>query len=88
MPRKRPSPIDPKEWLRRARSNLARAKNRIPEVCLEDLCFDAQQAAEKAVKAVCIHRRVVFPFTHELARLLTVQRRGGSQRRRNRSIKI
>jgi HEPN domain-containing protein len=41
-------PDDPREWLNRARSNLARAKARIPEAYLEDLCFDAQQAAEKA----------------------------------------
>jgi hypothetical protein len=43
--------------LNRARSNLIRAKAdmRIPEVYLEDLCFDAQQAAEKAVKAILLH---------------------------------
>jgi HEPN domain-containing protein len=79
MPRKRPSPLDPNEWLRRARSNLARAKNRIPEACLEDLCFDSQQAVEKALKAVCIYRAVVFPFTHDLARLVTVLRRARSK---------
>jgi hypothetical protein len=56
MPRRRLAPTDPNEWLRRARSNLARAKNRIPEACLEDLCFDAQQAAEKAIKAVSFTR--------------------------------
>src|SRR5437899_1291142 len=77
MPRKRASPIDPAEWLRRARSNLARAKSRIPEACLEDLCFDAQQAAEKAIKAVFIHRGRAFPFTHDLAKLLTTLRRAG-----------
>jgi len=40
---------DPHEWLRRARSNLARAQAdiRLAGVYLEDLCFDAQQAAEK-----------------------------------------
>jgi len=27
-----------------------------PDVYLEDLCFDAQQAAEKAIKSVFIHR--------------------------------
>src|SRR4029077_7250389 len=75
MPRKRLA-TDPKEWLRRARSNLARAKNRIPEACLEDLCFDSQQAAEKAIKAVFIHRGLPFPFTHYLAHLLTNLRRG------------
>jgi len=36
------SPDDPREWLNRARSNLARAKARSPDVYLEDLCFDAQ----------------------------------------------
>ena len=41
-------PDDPQEWLNRARSNLALAKNRIPDVYIEDLCFEAQQAAEKA----------------------------------------
>ena len=40
---------DPSEWVSRAKSNLIRAKNRIPGVYLEDLCFDAQQAAEKAI---------------------------------------
>jgi HEPN domain-containing protein len=77
MPRKRLRPTDPNEWLRRARSNLARAKNQIPEACLEDLCFDSQQAAEKAIKAVFIHRGLAFPFTHDLARLFTKLRRAG-----------
>ena len=38
-------PDHPQEWLRRARSNLTRARARLPNVYLEDLCFDAQQAA-------------------------------------------
>ncbi|HEX5416749.1 MAG TPA: HEPN domain-containing protein [Chloroflexota bacterium] len=43
----------PEEWLRRARSNLLRAQQPRPEgVYWEDLCFDAQQAAEKAIKAL------------------------------------
>ncbi len=39
------------EWLRRAKSNLAIAKmGRISdEILFEDLCFDAQQAAERVV---------------------------------------
>ena len=48
-PPERFSPDDPREWLNRARSNLALAKNRIPGAYLEDLCFEAQQAAEKAI---------------------------------------
>ena len=54
MPPKRLSPDDPREWLNRARSNLTKAKAKSPEVYLEDLCFDAQQAAEKAIKAVLL----------------------------------
>jgi len=78
MPARRP-PDDPLEWLNRAESNLlrARADARLDGVYLEDLCFDAQQAAEKAVKALLIHRSVEFPFVHDLARLLTLLEHNG-----------
>ena len=39
---------------------------------LEDVCFDAQQAAQKAIKVLLIHRRVRFPYVHDLAELLTL----------------
>ena len=63
---------DPGEWLRHARSNLSRcrADRRLPDVLFEDLCFDAQQAAEKALKAVLISGGKRFPRTHDLAELL------------------
>lgn len=72
---------NPREWMNRARSNLAIAKNRIPDVYLEDLCFDAQQAAEKAIKAVFVARGIEFPFIHDLTRLLAIleARRGHSR---------
>ena len=63
---------DPREWMNRARSNLALAKNRVPDAYLEDLCFEAQQAAEKAIKAVMIKRGIDFPYVHDLARLLSL----------------
>jgi HEPN domain-containing protein len=44
----------------------------LPEAIYEDLCFDAQQAAEKAIKAVLVNRRVPFPKTHAIAELLTL----------------
>ena len=69
MPVERFPPDNPREWLNRAHSNLARAKDRIPDAYLEDLCFDAQQAAEKAIKAVMIKRRIEFPYVHDLTRL-------------------
>ena len=42
-PPERYPPDDHREWLNRAKSNLAMAKSRVPEVYLEDLCFEAQQ---------------------------------------------
>ena len=71
------SPNDPREWLNRARSNLALAKNHIPEAYLEDLCFEAQQAAEKAIKSRLIGLEVEFPYVHDLARLLTLLEEAG-----------
>jgi HEPN domain-containing protein len=40
------------EWLKRAHSNLERAKaGRVSEeILFEDLCFDCQQAVEKSIK--------------------------------------
>jgi HEPN domain-containing protein len=37
---------------------------------LEGLCFHAQQAAEKSLKAVLVHRGIPFPKTHNLRTLL------------------
>jgi HEPN domain-containing protein len=74
-------PSDPAEWLRRARSNLVRAKARdkLPDVLLEDLCFDAQQAAEKAIKALLVGRAIQFPKSHDIIDLLTLFERGGGE---------
>ena len=69
-PDERFPPDDPREWLNRARSNLARAKADVPGTYLEDFCFDAQQAAEKAIKAVLIRTSLAFPYVHDLRRLL------------------
>jgi len=66
----RHKPSDPREWLNRARSNLERAAVRTPHGYLEDLCFDAQQAAEKAVKAVLLANSIKFPYIHDLDELL------------------
>jgi len=51
------------EWLMRARSILERARvGRISEeIVYEDLCFDCQQTAEKALKALLIGLDKEFP---------------------------
>lgn len=72
-------PDDPREWLNRARSNLVQAEVQHAHVYLEDLCFQAQQAAEKAVKAVFIARGIPFPYVHDLARLLTLLVEAGEE---------
>jgi HEPN domain-containing protein len=49
-------------WLRRARSNLEIAKSgKRAQVMYEDLCFEAQQAAEKALKALLLYLTVSIP---------------------------
>jgi len=77
MKRKRYPANDPREWLSRARSNLAVARHPIVGVDLEDLCFEAQQAAEKAIKAVFVKRGETFPFSHDLDRLLGLLKTNG-----------
>lgn len=61
----------PREWLARARSSYVLAGAPKPaEARWEDLCFQAQQAAEKAIKAILQHKRIVFPYVHDLQKLL------------------
>jgi HEPN domain-containing protein len=67
----RPEPGSPEEWLEFARSDLALSRCAdTPGVLLEPLCFLAQQAAEKSIKAVLIQHAVEFPKIHSIARLL------------------
>ena len=70
---------DPREWLNRARSNLAKAHitKDSDDVYPEDVCFEAQQAAEKAIKGVLLSRGVDFPKVHDIAELLTLVSESG-----------
>lgn len=74
MPPEASDPTKAAEWIRRARSNLARARKHPgdPDVLYEDLCFDAQQAVEKALKAVLVARQVEFPKTHSIGELMVL----------------
>jgi hypothetical protein len=78
MPPSRLPPDDPREWLNRARSSLAQAGIEQSEVYLEDLCFQAQQAAEKALKALLLHKGARFPHVHDLAELVGLLEKGGT----------
>ena len=78
MPLDAPTPGSPEDWLRHARSDLALAQQRqVPEVLLAALCFHAQQAVEKSLKAVLLQRGMAFPYTHDLARIITLVKSTG-----------
>ena len=58
-------------WLKRAKSNLIRAKiEKLPDVYWEDLCYDAQQACEKSLKALLIINEIKFRFVHDIGELI------------------
>ncbi|QWR78976.1 HEPN domain-containing protein [Candidatus Magnetomonas plexicatena] len=61
-----------REWLKRAKSNLARARlgKVSDEILYEDICFDAQQAVEKALKAVCVINEINFNRAHDISYLI------------------
>ena len=64
-------PGSPRDWLKHARSDLALARaKKTRDLLYEHLCFHAQQAAEKAIKAILVQRGMDFPRTHDLAYLL------------------
>jgi HEPN domain-containing protein len=64
-------PGEPRDWLRHAWSDLELARvQKNSRILLEDLCFHAQQAVEKAVKAVLVFKSIPFPKTHNIRTLI------------------
>ena len=61
-------------WIQRAESNLARARlgRQSEDILYEDICFDAQQAAEKALKGLLVHSGLDVPRTHSVGYLLSI----------------
>jgi len=60
-----------KTWIKYAKSDLDLARISVPEtVLLETLCFHAQQAAEKSLKALLLYYSISIPRTHSIAFLL------------------
>lgn len=67
MQGKSPGVDDPGRWMDFAQEDLRIAKKgKILHFRREALCFHAQQAAEKAIKAVLLSRLVPFPRSHQL----------------------
>ena len=79
--RKRPRllPGSPLDWLKHAQSDcqLARLAKGRQGILPEQICFHAQQAVEKAIKAVLVFRRIAFPLVHDVEELLELTRQGG-----------
>lgn len=48
-----------------------------PEIYREDLCFQAQPAVEKVIKAVFIARALPLPYVHDISDLLLRLERSG-----------
>jgi len=72
-------PTDPHAWLLRAKGNLNLAEKggRLKGILFEDLCFNAHQATEKALKAVCLVQGMDIPKTHSLVHLMDILEAGG-----------
>lgn len=78
MSETRQVPGSPQEWIARAKGDLALARAPLPEGGFyEDLCFHAQQAAEKALKSVHLHFAWAFRYVHDLEELITALRQHG-----------
>ncbi|MEW6744068.1 MAG: HEPN domain-containing protein [Planctomycetota bacterium] len=71
-------PGSPQDWMARARASLRLAEAPKPHGALwEDLCFHAQQAADKAIKAVLLHKGRPFRYVHDIEELLTTAEKAG-----------
>ena len=81
MPPKGGAEGTPEEWLRRAKGNLALAKQRKPrDAYWEDLCFEAAAGGGKIAQGgIEVHREIDFPKTHDIGELLELLDRSGQQ---------
>lgn len=62
----------PEDWLVHAKSDLkyAQVGRDQDDILPEQVCFHAQQSAEKALKAVLLFKGIPFPLTHNLRALV------------------
>ncbi len=72
-------PCSPEDWLQRAQSSLEIAKYPMESasVFADDLCYQAQQAVEKALKAVFVKRNWKLRYTHDIRELIVGLRHQG-----------
>jgi len=71
--------LEATKLLKRAKSNLNRGKESdnldLREIYIEDLCFDLQQSVEKSIKSVLKFHNIDYPYTHSIAKLITLLER-------------
>ena len=69
----------PSEWMNHAESDMkiARLASDDPDIRPEQACFHAQQAAEKAFKAVLLSQGIQFPLTHDIEVLIGIAEKHG-----------
>ncbi len=73
-PEKKRLPASPEEWLIHAKSDLklARLGDESKDILPQQICFHAQQAVEKAFKAVLLLYKIDFPLTHDIEELIDI----------------
>lgn len=78
-PERKRLPVSPEEWLIHAESDLKLAKlgRKDSDILYEQICFHAQQAVEKAFKAVLLFRKTDFPLTHDIEELIDISSEAG-----------
>ena len=66
------NPDDPQSWIAKADNDLLNISNNLDaaHVPWDTICFHAQQAAEKMLKAFLVSRGLTAPRTHDLIALL------------------
>ena len=66
------NPDDPRTWIAKAENDLLNIRNNLSaeRVPWDTVCFHAQQAAEKMLKAFLASRGQIVSRTHELVALL------------------
>jgi HEPN domain-containing protein len=58
-------------WLRKSQSDMDSAGLCLASAkALDTVCFHAQQAAEKSLKAYLVAREIEFPFVHNIEKLI------------------
>ncbi|MBN1292815.1 MAG: HEPN domain-containing protein [Candidatus Latescibacteria bacterium] len=72
-------PNSPEEWLKHALSDLRYAKLGIEpdNILSQQICFHAQQAVEKSLKAILLFSNVDFPLTYDIYQLIDILKISG-----------